>query len=159
MPFGDVSDLWSDQVGDESFCVGPDDFDPAAWMGGSWYCGGCGCEFTPPDHATCREAECPECGQILARNGGYVDQRTKVEKKRRYYEDHKDEIAEKMRRYYEDHKDEIAEKMRRYREDHKDEKFGFGRLGIAAGIVPLDLAMDLATEVGSFPYRVVVTEV
>lgn len=43
------------------------------FMGGSWYCGGCGCEFTPKGDPHPPEAECPDCGRILARSGGYVN--------------------------------------------------------------------------------------
>jgi hypothetical protein len=69
----------SDDDGLESFSVGRDDFDPAAWMGDNWYCG-CGCEFVCRDAGM--EAECPDCGRILARNGGYVDDRTREERKK-----------------------------------------------------------------------------
>ena len=47
------------------------------------------------------------------------DRAKKNEQQRRYYQDHKAEIAEQQRRYREAHKDEIAEYQRRYQEAHK----------------------------------------
>ena len=44
-----------------------------------------------------------------------------IERKKKYIEEHKDEIAEKAKQYREHHKAEIAEKKKKYREDHKAE--------------------------------------
>jgi hypothetical protein len=39
------------------------------------------------------------------------------EKNEKYYQDHKDQIAQKGKKYYQDHKDQI----KKYRQDHKDQ--------------------------------------
>lgn len=53
-----------------------------------------------------------------------MKQTTKAQKaatNKKYYEKHKDEIAEKKKRHYREHKDEYAERMKKYYLNHKDE--------------------------------------
>ena len=43
-----------------------------------------------------------------------------AEKKRLFYQEHKEELAEKQRLFYQEHKEELAEKQRLYREEHRE---------------------------------------
>ena len=43
------------------------------------------------------------------------------EKKKNYYEEHKDEIVGKSRKYYEANKDKMRQKNQKYYQEHKDE--------------------------------------
>jgi DNA-directed RNA polymerase subunit RPC12/RpoP len=43
------------------------------FMGGSWYCAHCGCEFSPDGDPHPPETPCPGCGRILLRSGGSRD--------------------------------------------------------------------------------------
>jgi hypothetical protein len=49
-----------------NFCVEERDYDPVAWLGGSWYCAHCGREHSDNGEW---ELQC-QCGKILLRNGG-----------------------------------------------------------------------------------------
>ena len=80
---------------------------------------------------------------------------------KKYNQEHRVEIAAKKREYRRWRRAEHAEYMRKLRErqrhqlDLNEERAARRNIGIGVGVIPLGLALDLATELGPFPCRVI----
>jgi len=72
---------------------------------------------------------CTKCGRILVaysgnfhkmRGGKYGLRNICILCRRRYQQEHKEEIAECKKKWYKEHKEEVCNRVKKYREEHKE---------------------------------------